>query len=275
MSSRIAATVFAAFLSVTPTALAAPANDNFANARGLRLGQTVRGSITDATRQSGEPRHAHSAATHSVWYRLRAKRTMTVAINTCTTSFDTVVAVYAGRSLRGLELVQYNDNGCSGRGGRGSRVTFRARSGVTYRIVVVGFVDKGRFRIGAFELTVPPNDYFADAVTVTLGQTFEGTTLNATRELGEPPHRYNRAHTVWFNLSVTTATLVEAMACSAEGVAVYTGKSVTSLTRVAPTATVGCFGEQFQAEAGVTYRISVESGGRGIAFRFATREVTP
>ena len=116
---------------------------------------------------------------------------------------------------------------------------------------------------------------FADAVTVTLGQTFGGTTQNATRELGEPPHRYNHAHTVWFNLSVTTATLVEATACSAEGVAVYTGNSVTSLTRVVRTATVGCFGEQFQAEAGVTYRISVESGGLGIPFRFATRAVTP
>jgi hypothetical protein len=269
------AIALSALLLLVPTALAAPANDNLAGSKPLRLGKTVQGSITGATKQSGEPRHANSLASHSVWYRLRVKRKMTVAVNTCHASFDTVLAVYTGRSLRALQPVQYNNDGCAGSGGGGSRVTFRALKGVTYRIAVAGFAEKGSFRIAAFRLTVPVNDYFVDAVAVSLGETVNGTTLNATRELGEPRHRFNRLHTVWFKLSVTTPTVVEASACNAEGVAVYTGDSVRSLTRVPRITTVSCFGEQFQAEAGVTYRIVVESGGSGVPYRFSTRAVTP
>jgi len=262
-----------AFLLVAPTAFGAPANDNFANAKTLRLGKNVKGTIGGATKQAGEPRHANSLATHSVWYTLRVKQKMTVAVNTCEAGFDTVMAVYAGRSLRRLKVVQYNNDGCN-RSGGGSRVTFRARKGATYRIAVVGFTSKGSFRIGAFRLPVPPNDYFADAAEVTVGQALTGTTLDATRELGEPPHRLGRVHTVWFKLSVTSPTVVEVTACDAEGVTTYTGNSVRSLTLVAPTATVQC-GHQFQAQPGVTYHVVLESGGPGTQYSFETRAVTP
>jgi hypothetical protein len=256
-----------------PEAFAAPVNDGFANAKALRLGTTVKGSITGATKQAGEPRHARSLATHSVWYRLRTKRKMTVAVNTCNTGFDTILAVYTGRSLRSLHVVNYNNNGCNSNGG-GSRATFRALKGVTYRIAVVGFAGTGRFRIGAFRLEVPPNDYFADAADVTVGESVDGTTLNATRELDEPPHTYHRLHTVWFKLSVAAPTTVEVLACTADGVTIYTGNSLRSLTRVTPTANVSC-GEQFSAQPGVVYRVVVESGGNGLGYRLMTRAVPP
>jgi hypothetical protein len=256
-----------------PAAFAAPANDGYAHAKSLRLGKTIKGSVTGATRQADEPRHARSLATHSVWYRLRTKRKMTVAVNTCKTSFDTVLAVYTGRSVHSLQVVNYNNNGCNSNGG-GSRVTFQALKGVTYRIAVVGFASTGRFRIGAYRLEVPPNDYFADAAAVTVGQSVDGTTLNATRELGEPPHTYNRIHTVWFKLSVAAPTTVEVLACTADGVTIYTGNSLRSLTRVTPTANVSC-GEQFSAQPGVVYRIVVESGGNGLGYRLVTRAVPP
>ena len=181
--SVTAAALSATLLFVVPAAFAAPANDNFANAKPLRLGKNVTGNINGATKQSGEPRHAKSLATHSVWYRLRVKRKMTVAVNTCNTSSDTVIAVYAGRSLHGLKVVQYNNDGCNRTAG-GSRVTFQARRGVTYRVAVAGFADKGTFRIGAFKLSVLANDYFADAVEVTVGESVSGNTVNATRESG-------------------------------------------------------------------------------------------
>jgi hypothetical protein len=275
--SRHRATITAATLAValllTPAAFAAPANDNFANAKVLRLGKNVKGNVNGAGKQSGEPRHANSLATHSVWYRLRVKQAMTVAVNTCKASFDTVLAAYSGSSLRTLKVVQFNNDGCNN--GGGSRLTFRARKGVTYRIAVVGFVDKGTFRVGAFKLSVPPNDYFADAVPVNVGDSVSGTTVDATRELGEPRHRFNRAHTVWFTLSVTAPTIVEVGAgCEADGVTVYTGGSLTSLTPVSPTTDVTC-GVQFTAQPGVTYRIVVEDGGLGRAYRLTTAAVTP
>lgn len=271
--SVAAAAFLATLMFVVPAASAAPANDNFANAKTLRLRQNVTGSFNGATKQPGEPRHAKSLATHSVWYRLRVERKFTVAVNTCNTSSDTVIAVYAGRSVRGLEVVQYNNDGCN-RTARGSRVTFQARRGVTYRIAVAGFTDKGTFRIGAFRLSVPANDYFADAVAVTVGEGVSGNTVNATRELGEPRHKSNRVHTVWFKLSVPTATLVEVTACNIQGVTTYTGNSLRSLTRVTPTTSLPC-GEQFQAQPGITYHVVLESGGVGTGYRFSTRAVTP
>jgi len=275
---RAGVSVTAAALSVTllfvvPAAFAAPANDNFANAKTLHLRKNVSGTINGATKQSGEPHHAKSLATHSVWYRLRVKRKMTVAVNTCKTSSDTVIAVYTGTSLRGLKVVNYNNDGCNGSGG-GSRVTFQARRGVTYRIAVAGFTDRGSFRVGAFRLSVPANDYFADAVGVTVGEGFSGNTVNATRELGEPRHQFNRSHTVWFKLSVPAATLVEVTACNIQAVTTYTGNSLRSLARVTPTTSVHC-GEQFQAQPGVIYHIVLESGGVGTGYRFSTRAVTP
>jgi hypothetical protein len=271
--SATAAAFLVTLLFVVPAAFAAAANDNFANAKTLHLGKNVSGTITGATRQSGEPRHAQSLATHSVWYRLRVKRKMTVAVNTCQTSSDTVIAVYTGISLRGLKVVNYNNDGCN-RSGAGSRVTFQARRGVTYRIAVAGSTDRGRFHVGAFRLSVPANDYFADAVEVTVGEGFSGNTVNATRELGEPRHQFNRSHTVWFELSVPTATLVEVTACNITAVTTYTGNSLRSLTRVTPTTSVHC-GEQFEAQPGVIYHIVLESGGVGTGYRFSTRAVTP
>jgi hypothetical protein len=153
-------------------------------------------------------------------------------------------------------------------------VTFRARKDVTYRIAVVGFVGKGKFRIGAFRLEVPVNDYFADAAAVAVGEELNGTTLDATRELGEPSHKFNRVHTVWFKLSVAAATTVEVLACAIDSVTIYTGNSLKSLTRVTPSADVDC-GEQFLAQPGVIYRVALESGGRGDSYRLVTRAVTP
>jgi hypothetical protein len=271
--SVAAAVLLATLIFVAPAAFAAPANDNFANAKTLHLGANVTGNINGATRQSGEPRHAKSLATRSVWYRLRVRRKITVAVNTCNTSSDTVIAVYTGRSLHRLKVVQFNNDGCNG-GAGGSRATFQARRGITYRIAVAGFADKGRFRIGAFRLSVPANDYFADAVEVTVGEGVSGNTVNATRELGEPPHKFNRVHTVWFKLSVSTATLVEVTACNIQGVTTYTGTSLRSLKRVSATTSVHC-GEQFQAEPGVTYHVVLESGGVGTGYRFNASAVTP
>jgi hypothetical protein len=188
----------------------------------------------------------------------------------CTgTTFDTILAVYTGRALRGLRLIEFNNDGCGTR----SLVTFTARRGKTYRIAVAGFTPSGRFRLSAKRVSVPPNDDFADAVPMTLGEAIGGTTRNATRELGEPGHQFNGARTVWFRFTVTAPTVVEVSTCGASPT-VYTGGSVGSLTRVQPISGTGCT-EQFAAQPGTTYRIVAESSGSGGSYRFSTRAVTP
>ena len=258
-------------LSVASPASAAPGNDNFARAATLRVGASAKGTISGATKQRGEPRHANSIASHTVWYRLRSKSKTAVALDTCTSSFDTVLAVYTGRALRSLKPVEFNIGGC----GRGSRVTFTARPGATYRIAVAGFVNTGRFTIKAKRVDVPPNDDFVDAVPLQLDTPIVATTRDATRELGEPRHAAGAAHTVWFRLTAQAAGTIELDACNGyrPSLTIYTGRRVDALTRVA-----GGFGctHRFNAEAGRTYRIVAENSRTGGSFRLnATGPAAP
>jgi hypothetical protein len=260
-------------------ATAAPRNDDFAQARTVRVGTTVKGNVNGATRQRGEPRHADSLATRSVWYRFRAKRKVTLGLSTCRASFDSVIAVYRGRSLRTLREVDFNNDGC-GRSGGGSRVTFTARRGRTYRIAVAGFTSSGRFRLEVARIPVPSNDDFADAARLRLDSAVSATTQNGTREVREPRHNFRGAHTVWFRLTVDTAGVVRLDTCnrSHPGIAVYTGGRVTRLTRI-PVATRTHDSQcsvQFAAQPGITYRLAVENGPSGTgAFRLSGRRATP
>ena len=248
-------------LAGVSAASAAPANDNFANAATLRVGSSVKGTINGATKQRGEPRHASSIANRSVWYRLRSARKVAVGLDTCRSNFDTVLAVYTGRTLRSLKAVEFNNDACGG----GSRVTFTARPGRTYRIVVAGFVGRGQFTLKAKKVDVPPNDDFVDAVPLQLDTPIVATTRGGTRELGEPEH-VGVAHTVWFRLTVPTAARINLDACngSRPSLTIYTGRRVDALTKVA--GGYGC-SHRFNAEAGKTYRIVAENSGSGASFR--------
>src|SRR4029453_15707547 len=64
----VAALMSGALLTGASPAAAAPRNDDFAQARTLRVGTTVKGNVNGATRQRGERRHADSLARRSVWY---------------------------------------------------------------------------------------------------------------------------------------------------------------------------------------------------------------
>jgi hypothetical protein len=260
-----ACVVCAGLLASAATASAAPRNDSFAHPIALHLGKAVKGSINGATNQRGEPRHANSLATHSVWYSFRAKQRVGVLLGTCSSSFDTVVAVYTGRRLRGLREVDNNNDGC-GRTGGGSRVSFTAKKGQTYRIAVAGFAASGRFRLTVDRVFTPLNDDLADAVALTPGSSLSASTHSATRELREPGHAENEPHTVWFKVTLPQATQLNVNACNGSfpTLTVYTGSTMRSLTRVATDD--GC-SVSFAAAAGTTYRIVAEDGGSGGSFR--------
>ena len=101
---------------------APPPNDDLGQATPIRLGSTVRGTVTDATKQRDEARHGRLATAGSVWFRLRAKRRVGVELRTCGADFDSILAVYGGRSLRSLSVVRFNNDGCGrSRGGSGRR----------------------------------------------------------------------------------------------------------------------------------------------------------
>jgi hypothetical protein len=251
----------------------APRNDDFENAQPIEAGPRVEGTITGSTRERGEPVHARrSLASHSVWYRFRPQRRGTVTVSTCPVSFDSVIAIYTGRSLRSTRLVDHDDNSCYRGDGRGSLLRFTGHPGRTYRIAVAGTVPRGEFRLKVALWPAPQNDDFVDAIPITLGSSISATNQYALRELGEPGHG---SRTVWFRFAVTAAREVRLQACNGSSpfIAVYTGRRVDRLTRVA--AIDDCL-VQFRARRGVMYRVALfESGYKPGRFRLRARIVRP
>ena len=63
-----------------------------------------------------------------------------MTINTCGSSFDTLLGVYTGISVSALALVtDNNDNAACGVGSLQSQVQFNAVSGSNYQIAVDGY----------------------------------------------------------------------------------------------------------------------------------------
>ena len=119
-----------------------PPNDDFVHAQVL-LGPAgrVTGTNVQATKEPGEPNHAGDVGGKSVWYRWTAPGSGTVTFTTANSDFDTLLAVYTGRSanantVRTLRLVASNDDEDIL---LTSSVEFQATAGVTYYIAVDGY----------------------------------------------------------------------------------------------------------------------------------------
>jgi uncharacterized delta-60 repeat protein/uncharacterized repeat protein (TIGR01451 family) len=125
-------------VGVGSTALAQPANDNFANATVI-VGPSgsVSGSNVGATLEPGEPSLTGNPGGQSVWYTWTAPSDMSVTFNTVGSDFDTLLGVFTGGpTVDNLTLIQDNDNAGNG---LQSRVSFAATAGTTYFISVDGF----------------------------------------------------------------------------------------------------------------------------------------
>jgi hypothetical protein len=147
-------------LALPAPAAAAPVNDSFAGALTLTgFPVEVTGSNVDATREPGEPSHddpAFPQGERSVWWRWTPKRSGHVAVETCGSRFDTILAVYTGAAL--TELTQVASSAGSGWCESGARVAFFATAGVTYRLAVDGnwTVERGT-ATGRIRLAVRPS----------------------------------------------------------------------------------------------------------------------
>jgi Ca2+-binding RTX toxin-like protein len=157
------------------------------------------------------------------------------------------------------------------------------RLGVLVTVVVVGGV------MPASAIAAPPpNDSFADATTVsTVPQQFEGTIVDATKEVGEPNHAGDPGgHSVWFKWTAPSSGRRIVETCQGQilhadtVLAVYTGGSVSALTDVGGDRR-GCDRDggsylAFQATAGQTYRIALDGAlGAVGSYELNVREVAP
>jgi outer membrane protein assembly factor BamB/subtilisin family serine protease len=218
-----------------------PFNDDFASRAVIVNSPNVhiRSNNTGATSESGEPLHAGTAGTNSLWWSWVAPTTTTVTFSTAGSAYDTKLALYTGTTLASLTPVASNDDDTA-HGKTTSLVTINVTAGTTYQIAVdckSGTPGLTLLAIGA----IPANDNFANAQLVS-GTNFSvsATTLNGSQESGEPdptaPTNYAAGHTVWYQWVAPASghyslyaysSLVDMLA------AVYTGPSVTSLTKLA------------------------------------------
>ncbi len=267
-------------------AVAAPANDDFANAQVLSAGVPVEVTATnvEATKEPGEPFYGFAQAGHSVWFEWEATISGFVTVGTCGTDFTTVIGVFTGTQLGELTEVAGNYNsegpGCPSFDGR--EVTFKATSGTVYEIAVDGSSfylppaeppsGEGAIELQVKATPVPPNDDFANAEAI-IGSiseepgaefayywaTARGSNWNASKEPGEPDHAGDPGGaSVWYSWTAPASGTASAGTCEGKPlvVGVYLGDSIGALTPVGsheyPCAA------SFPAIAGMTYRIAMD-----------------
>ncbi len=118
--------------------LLVPRNDHFVSAATVAVGEIIVASNIGGTAEIGEPDHAGQAASKSVWWKWQAVSESVLSVSTAGSSFDTVLAVYAGTNLEDLKSIAENDDVGTN---SFSQVSFTALAGATYYLTVDGARD--------------------------------------------------------------------------------------------------------------------------------------
>ena len=243
-------------------------NDAFSCAAGFLTDTLVPTSGSDlsdnigATAEAGEPAHAGSPASHSLWWRFTPPVNATVTASTAGSGIDTVLAVYTGTTVGALTPVIADDDSA---GGGASRVSFPGTGGRTYFVAVDGRSGAtGQVKI-TWQLAIPApaNDMFAAATTISGSQgTSKSYTWSATKEAGEPAHEGAAGgRSVWWRYTTPAAGRLH-LVCSGgyTVLAVYRGSAVNALTRVAGARQAGIdpVSLDIDVAAGTTLSIAVD-----------------
>jgi hypothetical protein len=241
-------TFFFIGLCFVNVALAAPVNDNYANAIAVSGSSgSVMTSNVGATKEPGEPNVGLNRGGASIWYKWTSPGTGVLKIDTGGTAINTLVGIYMGGTVASAQLLAGSDYcDCAYIG---------TIPGQTYFISVDGRYSSGaalqsNIQVNYSFLNSVPNDNFANAIQLYGGtpiNTTQITTTNvgASKEAGEPNHAGNAGgKSVWFKFSsslIVPQTIamrlvnnkVGAPAVQAhELMVVYTGSSLGSLTPV-------------------------------------------
>lgn len=206
------AALAAALLTGMPlqVAAAAPVNDDFASATtltGLSAMDTV--SNVSATKETDEPNHVGDPGGLSVWWTWTAPEDGLLTVTTAGSEadgggpLDTVLAIYTGSSLAGLEATEVAANDQE-RGANGtSRTLLLVRSGEMFRIAVDSSAFGGP--IGGnvtLTLSLDPmsnNDHLADRIVLSgASVSLDWTNRGGSREMGEATHGGTGGASVWW-----------------------------------------------------------------------------
>jgi hypothetical protein len=237
-------------------------NDDFADATPIvGTNNTVTGANVNATQEAQEPNHGNNYDVHSVWWRWVAPISGRMLVDSAGSSFNPVLAVYRGNSVSNLTPVANAEMSYYA----WSLLGFTAIAGTEYRIAVDGGYSGGDIVLSVGRIQAPPNDDFSHATRLSgASVTTNGSNVGASREPGESTVG---EHSVWWKWTApfTGKFIVDTLASAAfVDLAVFTGDSVSNLTRIATGEPLYEHGGQIltlNAVAGTEYTIGV-SGSR-------------
>ena len=132
-----------------------PANDDCSSATPISGAGPVAFNTALAT-TSAQQSGSCGTSGHDLWYDWTAGATGTATLSLCGSSFDTLVAVYAGSGCPGAGTVWCNDDFC----GAASQLDFPCTAGAHYMLQIGGFSSStgtGSFTTNVV-VSAPPND---------------------------------------------------------------------------------------------------------------------
>lgn len=159
LSSVIAIAIAGLVLAAAPSAMAAPANDNFASAQviGPGLPVTVAASNVGATAEPAEQPIYGNAVSSSIWFKWTAPSAAKVVVDLCNNGFtgdEFPFEKFAVRTSFGQVVPIMEMAGeCSAR--------FTPLAATVYYIQVDYGTDQGTFNFKLRPLTPPANDNYA------------------------------------------------------------------------------------------------------------------
>ena len=139
--------------------------DNFDQANRLTLPVNVSGSTIQATTESGEPLFCGSKAMgKTVWFKVIPDAAGALTVTTTGSDFDTMLAIYTGSSLPGLQQSGCNDD--AGGSDQTSRLFLMVTGGETYYFQLGGYQSaSGQFNLQAALDTSGKADLVVTSIT--------------------------------------------------------------------------------------------------------------
>ncbi len=214
-----------------------PANDNCADAAWVAAGVEVTGSTALAT-----PDGSVGCVTSTggdVWYKYRPTTTGTVRVDTCSSSFDTVVSVHSG--CGGTQLACNDDFNCGTGSSLQSSVSLTMTAGTTYWIRVGGYQNNtGNYKLhvtGGGGIVPPINDDCQNRAGIglgaspfsTVGASTDGPTHAACNFFGNN----QITNDIWYNYPSQCDGHLQISTCGTAAwdtkIAVYSGNNCVSL----------------------------------------------
>ncbi|MDP3208442.1 MAG: immunoglobulin domain-containing protein, partial [Rhodoglobus sp.] len=239
--------ISSAAAALTVSTAPIPANDTFAAAQVISGATgTVNGTNVAATREAGEPSHTYyqgpDLVLSTVWYSLTVPQTGAITFNTTGSNFPTVLVVYEGSSVGALSGLASGHTYVFSEGNSNATASVIARAGSVFRVMVGSQTpSRGLIQLAWQTTPAPANDDFVNAQVLTgTSGTVTGSNATATGEPGEPSHSKEGTGTtkssIWYRWTAPqsgTVTFDTTGSNFSEQIAVYTGSSVTGLTRLA------------------------------------------